>query len=263
MATNIFSWNVNGIRAIEKKGFLNWLSLTSPDILCLQETKAHPSQLSPSLLHEHGYHTAWHSAAKAGYSSVATFCKVPPLETQYGLGIERFDCEGRVLVTEHPGFCLYNVYFPNGRDGERVDFKLDFYAALYQQVAQRLRQGQAVIITGDWNTAHTEIDLAQPDKHQDTTGFLPEERAALEVYFEGGLVDIFRQLNPDATKRYTWWSYNPPWSRKQNLGWRIDYFMVSPHLLAQVKDAAIFEKPTEVEKYGSDHCPISLTLATQ
>lgn len=260
MATQIFSWNVNGIRAIEKKGFLNWLVTTAPDILCLQETKAHQNQLSPALLQEHGYQTFWHSAVKPGYSSVATFSKHPTLNVEYGLGIEEFDCEGRVLLTEHPEFCLYNVYFPNGRDGERVDFKLRFYDALLQQVQQRLQQGQEVIITGDWNTAHTEIDLSQPDKHQDTTGFLPEEREALEAYFKLGLIDIFRYLNPDATKRYTWWSYNPPWSRKQNLGWRIDYFMISPTLLSQVNTADIFEKPEDVEKNGSDHCPISLTL---
>jgi len=157
----LISWNVNGVRAVFKKGFRDWLEDADPDILCLQETKAHVEQLPKEILEDHGYHTYWHSGEKKGYSGVATFCKKEPLYIQEGLGIEKYDREGRVLFTEHPNFLLYNIYFPNGqRDQERLDYKLDFYDELLPIINNQVESGHNVIVTGDWNTAHNPIDLA-------------------------------------------------------------------------------------------------------
>ena len=159
----LISWNVNGVRAVVKKGFLDWLEQTHPDILCLQETKAHVDQLTSEILTDHGYHTYWHSGKKRGYSSVATFCKEEPLYVQEGLGIERYDAEGRVLLTEHENFLLYNIYFPNGqKDDERLQYKLDFYDDLLPIISEQVESGNNVVVTGDWNTAHHPIDLARP-----------------------------------------------------------------------------------------------------
>ena len=159
----LYSWNVNGIRAAEKKGFLDWLQETKPDIVCLQETKAAVDQLSESLLSAHGYHTYFHSAEKRGYSGVATYCKEEPLYVQEGLGVEIYDREGRVLITEHPNFLLYNIYFPNGqRDHQRLQYKLDFYDDLLPMINEQVESGNNVVVTGDWNTAHHPIDLARP-----------------------------------------------------------------------------------------------------
>ena len=167
----LYSWNVNGIRAAERKGFLDWLDQTQPDILCLQETKARVDQLGSSLIEDHGYHTYWHSADKAGYSGVATFCKEEPYFVQEGLGIDRFDSEGRVLITEHENFLLYNIYFPNGqKDDIRLNYKLDFYDELLPIVNDQVENGNNVIITGDWNTAHHPIDLARPKENEKTSG---------------------------------------------------------------------------------------------
>ena len=159
----LYSWNVNGIRAAEKKGFLDWLDETQPHILCLQETKARPDQLGASIIGDHGYHTYWHSAEKAGYSGVATFCRDEPHYVQEGLGIDRFDGEGRVLITEHDNFLLYNIYFPNGqKDETRLQYKLDFYDELLPIINEQVDNGMNVVVTGDWNTAHHPIDLARP-----------------------------------------------------------------------------------------------------
>jgi len=255
LSVKIYTWNVNGIRAVAKKGFLDWLQTSMPDILCLQETKAWPEQLSPDLLTEHGYTVYWHSAQKKGYSSVATFCKRPPNKVQIGLGVERFDNEGRVLITEHPGFCLFNIYFPNGQhDLGRVPFKLDFYREVLQQANQRVAAGQQVILAGDWNTAHREIDLKNPKANQKNTGFLPEEREMIDLYLSQGYVDAFRELYPDASEAYTWWSYRQQ-ARERNIGWRLDYFLISQGLLPALQGAEIHN-----EVHGSDHCPVSLSL---
>jgi exodeoxyribonuclease-3 len=252
---NIYSWNVNGIRAIEKKGFLAWLENTQPDILCLQETKAHEEQLTSSLLRDHGYHTSWHSAEKKGYSSVATFCRKPPLKVQKGLGIPRFDCEGRVLITWHEEFKLYNIYFPNGqRDCGRVTYKLDFYTELLALLNADVAAGENVVIGGDWNTAHQAIDLKNPKANEGTSGFLPEERAMLDRYLAEGYVDTFRHLHPEAKDRYSWWSYQSG-ARERNVGWRIDYFFVNQRLLPQVTQADILD-----QVMGSDHCPVMIRL---
>ncbi|NOZ04450.1 MAG: exodeoxyribonuclease III [FCB group bacterium] len=250
----IYSWNVNGIRAAEKKGLLSWLSMVQPDILCLQETKARTDQLTSRLLNDHGYYTYWHSAEKAGYSGVATFCKEEPLYVQEGLGIEKFDREGRVLITEHHGFLLYNIYFPNGqKDRERLDYKLEFYEELLVILDEQVASGVNVVVAGDWNTAHREIDLARPKDNENTSGFLPEERALIDKYIEHGYVDTFRLFHPEPG-RYSWWTYRFG-ARTRNVGWRIDYFFVNEGFADRVVDADIHD-----DIMGSDHCPVSLTL---
>ncbi len=250
----LYSWNVNGIRAAERKGFLDWLDQTQPDILCLQETKARVDQLGSSLIEDHGYHTYWHSADKAGYSGVATFCKEEPYFVQEGLGIDRFDSEGRVLITEHENFLLYNIYFPNGqKDDIRLNYKLDFYDELLPIVNDQVENGNNVIITGDWNTAHNPIDLARPKENEKTSGFMPIERERIDTYISHGWVDTFRYFHAESD-RYTWWTYRFG-ARERNIGWRIDYFFVNETLVEQLVDAEIHP-----DIMGSDHCPVSLTL---
>ena len=250
----LYSWNVNGIRAAERKGFLDWLDQIQPDILCLQETKARVDQLGSSLIKDHGYHTYWHSAQKAGYSGVATFCKEEPYFIQEGLGIDRFDSEGRVLITEHENFLLYNIYFPNGqKDDTRLNYKLDFYDELLPIVNDQVENGNNVIITGDWNTAHHPIDLARPKENEKTSGFMPIERQRIDTYVSHGWVDTFRHFHSDSD-RYTWWTYRFG-ARERNIGWRIDYFFVNETLVEQLDDAEIHP-----DIMGSDHCPVSLTL---
>ncbi len=250
----LISWNVNGVRAVLKKGFLDWLKEADPDILCIQETKAHIDQLPKELLEDHGYHTYWHSGEKRGYSGVATFSKEEPLYVQEGIGIERFDREGRVLFTEHSGFLLYNIYFPNGqRDQERLDYKLDFYDELLPIINEQVESGHNVIVTGDWNTAHHEMDLARPKANVNTSGFMPVERERLDTYINNGWVDSFRLFHPEPD-RYSWWTYRFG-ARERNVGWRIDYFFVNEGFTEQVLDADIHD-----EIRGSDHCPISLEV---
>ena len=250
----LYSWNVNGIRAAERKGFLDWLDQFQPDVLCLQETKARVDQLGSSLIKDHGYHTYWHSAQKAGYSGVATFCKEEPYFIQEGLGIDRFDAEGRVLITEHENFLLYNIYFPNGqKDDTRLNYKLDFYDELLPIVNDQVENGNNVIITGDWNTAHNTIDLARPKENEKTSGFMPIERERIDTYVSHGWVDTFRHFYSDSD-RYTWWTYRFG-ARERNIGWRIDYFFVNETLVEQLDDAEIHP-----DIMGSDHCPVSLTL---
>ena len=250
----LYSWNVNGIRAAERKGFLDWLDEIQPDILCLQETKARVDQLGSSLIKDHGYHTYWHSAQKAGYSGVATFCKEEPYFIQEGLGIDRFDSEGRVIITEHENFLLYNIYFPNGqKDDTRLNYKLDFYDELLPIVNDQVENGNNVIITGDWNTAHHPIDLARPKENEKTSGFMPIERERIDTYVSHGWVDTFRHFH-SGSDRYTWWTYRFG-ARERNIGWRIDYFFVNEKLVEQLDDA-------DIHPYimGSEHCPVSLTL---
>ena len=251
----LISWNVNGVRAVVKKGFLDWLDQAQPDILCLQETKAHVDQLAAEILTDHGYHTYWHSGERRGYSGVATFCKEEPLYVQEGLGIERYDAEGRVLVTEHENFLLYNIYFPNGqKDNERLQYKLDFYDDLLPIINEQVESGNNVVVTGDWNTAHHPIDLARPKQNVNTSGFMPIEREKLDMYVENGWIDTFRLYHPEG-ERYSWWTYRFG-ARERNVGWRIDYFFVNEGFLDNVEDADIHD-----EIMGSDHCPVSLELS--
>lgn len=253
----LYSWNVNGVRAAERKGFLSWLEATQADIVCLQETKVKEDQLSSALKEAGGYQAYWHSAERAGYSGVATLCKQEPLYVQYGLGVDRFDREGRVLITEHEDFLLYNIYFPNGqRDQERLDYKLDFYATLLPIINDQVASGVNVIVAGDWNTAHKEIDLARPKENVNTSGFLPIEREWIDRYVAAGWVDTFRLFHPEGG-RYSWWTYRFG-ARARNIGWRIDYFFVNESFADHVVDADILE-----EVPGSDHCPIYLEVGDQ
>ena len=251
----LISWNVNGVRAVVKKGFLDWLDQEQPDILCLQETKAHVDQLTAEILTDHGYNTYWHSGERRGYSGVATFCKEEPLYVQEGLGIERYDAEGRVLLTEHENFLLYNIYFPNGqKDDERLQYKLDFYNDLLPIINEQVESGNNVVVTGDWNTAHHPIDLARPKQNVKTSGFMPIEREKLDMYVENGWIDTFRLFHPEGD-RYSWWTYRFG-ARERNVGWRIDYYFVNEGFADNVEDADI-----HVEVMGSDHCPVSLELS--
>lgn len=251
----LISWNVNGVRAVVKKGFLDWLDQADPDIVCLQETKAHIDQLTAEILTDHGYHTYWHSGERRGYSGVATFCKTEPLYVQEGLGIERYDVEGRVLITEHENFLLYNIYFPNGqKDDERLQYKLDFYNDLLPIINEQVESGNNVVVTGDWNTAHHPIDLARPKENVKTSGFMPVEREKLDIYVENGWVDTFRLFHQGG-ERYSWWTYRIG-ARERNVGWRIDYFFVNEGFVENIVDGDIHD-----EVMGSDHCPVSLELS--
>ena len=250
----LFSWNVNGIRALEKKGFSSWLQSCGADVVMLQETKCHPEQLPAGLCQPEGFYAEWCAADKKGYSGVATFSRTPMLAAR-GLGEPRFDAEGRVLISTFPQFTLFNVYFPSGSSGmERVAFKLEFYRRFLQVVGGYIARGERVVVAGDVNTAYAEIDLARPRENRKTSGFLPEERAALGEFFAAGLIDTFRHVRPNEAK-YSWWSQVTN-ARARNIGWRLDYFFVSPNLLPYVVDADIHP-----DLVGSDHCPVSLTLA--
>ena len=250
----LLSWNVNGIRAIEKKGFLSWVEKESPNILCLQETKAHPSQLGADLLKPKGYKTFWSSAQKAGYSGVAVYSKLDPQIVEEGIGAAEFDAEGRALMLDYGKFVLFNVYFPNGGQGnKRVPFKMSFYDVFLKRCEKLKRQGRKIIICGDVNTAHEEIDLARPKENQRNTGFLPEERAWVTKFISKGYVDTFRYFQKGGGY-YSWWDYKTA-ARARNIGWRIDYFFVSENLLPQLKDAFILGKVM-----GSDHCPVGIKI---
>lgn len=250
----LISWNVNGIRAAVKKGFLDYLEQEDPDILCIQESKAHKEQLSSEILEDHGYYAYWHSGIKKGYSGVATFCKKEPLFVQEGIGIKKYDYEGRVLITEHEEFLLYNIYFPNGqKDNIRLKYKLDFYDALLPIINEQVESGNNVIVTGDWNTAHKEIDLARPKENIKTSGFMPIEREKLDLYISKGWVDTFRLFHKESN-RYSWWTYRFG-ARERNVGWRIDYFFVNQAMIDLCINADI-----QHHILGSDHCPVLLEL---
>lgn len=252
---NLYSWNVNGVRAAQKKGFLDWLAETAPDILSIQETKAHPDQLDEELRQPDGYFTYWASAEKKGYSGVALYSKKEPNRVQIGLGIEEFDREGRTVVAEYDDFVFIGAYFPNGsRDHHRVPYKMAYKAAFLQYCNELQAQGKAVVFCGDVNTAHQNIDLARPKQNQKTTGFLPEERVWLDAIVAQGYIDTYRTLYPEQEGAYSWWSYIGG-ARGRNVGWRLDYFFTSPDLRDKIVEAKI-----HADVLGSDHCPVSLEL---
>ncbi len=254
--TRLLCWNVNGIRAALKKGFLEWLTRESPDILCLQETKVNPETLPGELKNPTGYNTFWNHAQKKGYAGVATFSKQKPVKVENGFGQPSFDIEGRALVSEYPEFKLFNVYFPNGKQSpERLKYKLDFYNAFLDTIEPLRKKGAKLVICGDVNTAHKEIDLARPRENSKVSGFLPVERAWLDRLVSLGYIDTFRHFNQEPGQ-YTWWDIKTG-ARERNVGWRIDYFYVTENLLEQVVKAAILPEIT-----GSDHCPIELVLST-
>lgn len=252
----IISFNVNGIRAAHRKGVFDWLVSDSPDIFCVQETKAHPEQLAKAIIEVGDYRSYWAwSTARKGYSGVGVYTRHVPRDVRVGLGIERFDREGRTLMVDFGAFVLYNVYFPNGGGGpERLRFKLDFYDAFLEQVTDLRRRGKPLVMCGDYNTAHKEVDLARPEANRTVSGFLPEECAWLDTYVSSGFVDTFRMFTDDGG-HYTWWDMKTR-ARARNVGWRLDYFFVNDALADEVKHSYILP---DIE--GSDHCPIGLELS--
>jgi exodeoxyribonuclease III len=253
---DLYSWNVNGLRAVHRKGiFLEWLESTQPDILGLQEIKCRPDQLPDEVLNPPGYHTYWAAAERAGYSGVALYSKREPLSVETSLGIDDYDREGRTIIADYGDFVFITAYFPNGKhDHSRVPFKMQ-YKADFLAYCNRLRlAGRSVVFCGDVNTAHQSIDLARPRQNEKSTGFLPVERVWLDELVRQGYIDIFRWRNPDLAGAYTWWAQFT-FSREKNVGWRLDYFFITPDLEPHVVDAHIHP-----EVMGSDHCPVSLTL---
>ncbi len=252
----IVSWNVNGLRSVHRNG--DWepfLKGVKPDIFCLQEVKAEPDQL-PDEVREPAGHSSFFAPCKIkkGYSGVALYSKIEPLTVIYGMGIPEFDQEGRLIGAEYDDFWLLNIYFPNGGRGpERLDFKLRYYDA-FLAFCEGLRQKKPVIFCGDVNTAHEAIDLARPEANKNTTGFLPEERAWIDEVINAGYIDIWRQQNPNRTEAYTYWDQFTH-ARDRNVGWRIDYFFVSQEFARRVKKADI-----HTTVFGSDHCPLSITV---
>ncbi|MEK7327645.1 MAG: exodeoxyribonuclease III [Chloroflexota bacterium] len=254
MRWKLLSWNVNGIRAAEKKGFAAWLGASGAEVVAVQETKARPEQLSEALLRSPGYHAVWNSAEKKGYSGVGTYSKPQPLKVIAGLNDSRFDSEGRVLILEFEPFVFLNIYFPNGGRGpEWVAHKLAFYRRFLEVAQGYMQAGRPVVVTGDFNTAYAEIDLARPKENVKHSGFMPEERVELGKLFEAGLIDTFRHVHPTAVK-YTWWDMVTR-ARERNVGWRLDYFVVSADLKDRIVEADIHD-----DVPGSDHCPVSLAL---
>lgn len=259
LSMRIISWNVNGIRAVEKKGFVDWLRGEAPDILCVQETKARPDQLSEELLapvdkEGRGYNTYWASAKKPGYSGTAIYTREEPLAV-HTLGVPEFDDEGRVLAADFPSFTLICAYFPNSQDaGVRLDYKLAFCIAMKEYCDKLVAQGRHLVLCGDYNIAHKPIDLARPKENEGNPGYLPEERAWMDSFTGAGYVDSFRHYHPDEPDQYSWWSYRMR-AREKNIGWRIDYHCVDGTFIDKVARAGI-----RSEVLGSDHCPVEIEL---
>jgi exodeoxyribonuclease-3 len=251
----VVSWNVNGLRSAVRRGLTVWLDAIRPDVLCLQETRCNPELLPESDRKLGGYHGNWAVSQRSGYSGVATFSRQPATDWRAGLGIDRFDIEGRVVRTDLSDLSIYNVYFPNGKASpERLAFKLDFYTTFLAHIDDQVKAGRNVVFCGDVNTAHRPIDLTRPKANEKVSGFLPEERAVLDLWLDHGWVDTFRAVHGDVTGAYTWWHLKTQ-SRERNVGWRIDYCFIHSSLLPRVKDAGIC-----ADVYGSDHCPIYLDI---
>ncbi|MDR1625749.1 MAG: exodeoxyribonuclease III [Spirochaetia bacterium] len=249
----VISWNVNGIRSAQRKGFLAWLEGCGADIVCVQETKIQPEQLTPELSGPRGYASFWHSAVKKGYSGVGAYCREKPLSVS-GLGIPRFDDEGRVQVLEYPAFTVVNAYFPNSREaGARLGYKLDFCDSLLAFAKGLVKKGKNLVICGDYNIAHTEIDLARPKQNEQSAGYLPEEREWMGKFLSAGFVDTFRMFTP-GPGHYSWWSYRAN-ARANDVGWRIDYHCVNGAFAPKVTGAEILKNVL-----GSDHCPVLVRL---
>lgn len=250
----LISWNVNGIRACLDKGFLDVFSALDADFFCLQETKAQPEQVRLELP---GYEQFWYSAEKKGYSGTAIFTKHKPLNVFYGVGSEPLDHEGRLITLEYPDFYVATCYTPNAQDGlKRLDHRMAWEDA-FRTYLKTLDEKKPVIVCGDLNVAHQEIDLKNPKSNRGNAGFSDEERGKFSELLASGFTDTFRYLNPEATGIYSWWSYRYN-ARANNAGWRIDYFLVSDRLREQIAAA-----PIHNEFYGSDHCPVELELSME
>ena len=250
------SWNVNGLRANVKKGGFDWFLNESPDIFAIQEVKAEADQLSEGVRNPPGYFSFFdHSKGRKGYSGVAVYSKTQPDNVEYGLGQAAFDQEGRFIALFFKDFVFINIYFPNGGGGpERLEFKLKYYEAFLDYIERLKKAGREIIFCGDVNTAHTEIDLARPKENVDNTGFLPIERAWLDKVVDRGYTDVFRHFYPTKKDAYTYWDMKT-FARERNVGWRIDYFFVTPGILKKIKSTHILEAVL-----GSDHCPIELSI---
>lgn len=247
----LISWNVNGLRACIGKGFYDFFRQEDADIFCLGETKMQPEQ---AVVETPGYHQYWNSAVKKGYSGVAIFTKKEPLSVSYGLGIEEHDQEGRVITLEFEDFYLVNVYTPNSKDGLlRLDYRM-VWEDCFRNHLKQLDEKKPVIVCGDMNVAHEEIDLKNPKTNHKSAGFTDEERAKMTELLASGFTDSFRYLYPDKTDAYSWWSYRAA-ARSRNVGWRIDYFLLSDRIKEQIDDALIY-----ADVQGSDHCPVGLLL---
>ncbi len=252
--TEIISYNVNGIRAALKKGFDQWLADNGFDIVCLQETKAHQEQVEVEIFENLGYHHHWFSAEKKGYSSVAIFSKQKPDHVEVGCGIEKYDREGRIIRADFGDVTILNCYFPSGTSGEeRQAFKYDFLDDFFKWVKKLKKKRPKLIIVGDYNIAHTEMDIHNPKTNKKSSGFLPEEREWLTKWFDSGFTDAFRHLHPEM-EEYSWWSYRAN-ARNNNKGWRIDYQSVTENMKDQIVEA---RQLTEVKH--SDHCPVWLKM---
>ncbi len=252
----LMSWNVNGLRAVTKKGFVEWLYETSPDVLGLQEIKAEAEQLSDEVRAPKGYFAYFSSCkTRKGYSGVALYSKTEPDKVEYGIGIKKFDDEGRIIIGHYGDLVLLNVYFPNGGGGpERLKYKYEFYDAFLKYTEKLRKHGKKVVFCGDVNTAHEEIDLARPKENEKNTGFLPEERAWIDELIYSGYTDSFRHFHPNKTGAYSYWDMKTA-ARERNVGWRIDYFFVASELAGKLKGAGITPNV-----FGSDHCPVWIEL---
>jgi exodeoxyribonuclease III len=251
----LVTWNVNGLRSVLTKGALSWIHQEELDLLCLQEIKTRPDQLSTE---QHSYfqdyHAYWNPAVRPGYSGVASFSRIEPQLVRTGIGLAEFDIEGRVIETRYNDLVVLNIYFPSGQRGyERVKYKLDFYSGLLDLCDRYHRAGDHLVLCGDFNTAHQEIDLRYPRQNMKTSGFLPEERAWVDAYLTHGFVDVYRWRYPERVQ-YTWWTYRLD-ARQRAIGWRLDYFLVSEAIVERVKDVQILD-----HILGSDHCPVLLEI---
>lgn len=250
---SIISWNVNGIRAVEKKGFVEWLTNSNADVVCIQETKAHPGQLSENLLNPAGYKSWFSSAKKPGYSGTAIYSKIEPDSVDI-MNDERFDNEGRVIACTFDSTVIISAYFPNSQDaGARLDYKLAFCDGILSYCDNLVKNGKNIVLCGDYNIAHKPIDLANPKSNEKNPGYLPEEREWMDKFTTSGYVDVFRKFCAEPNQ-YTWWSYRFH-AREKNIGWRIDYQCVNEGFLDKVKSSTILN-----DVLGSDHCPVKIEL---
>ena len=253
----IISYNVNGIRAAINKGFTDWLQTNPAEIICLQETKAMKENVDFEKIESLGYHTYWFSAQKKGYSGVAIFTKIKPTKIEYGHKLEQSDFEGRVLRVDFGNLTLINAYFPSGTSGdERQAYKYKWLDEFFNYLQELRKIRPKLIVVGDYNIAHTELDIHDPKGNKKSSGFLPEERAWMDKFLKQDWVDTFREIHPETTGGYSWWSQRFPTVRMQNKGWRIDYICITKNLQKQLKDARIYP-----DIKHSDHCPVYIELA--
>ncbi len=252
--TKLLSWNVNGIRAVHKKNFMEWFNAEKPDIMCFQETKAQDDQIPEEIANAVGYELYVSSAERKGYSGVAVLTKKKVKQFNKGFGIKKFDNEGRTLELEFEDVTLFNIYFPNGKQSkERLQYKMDFYETFLERANNLKNQGKKLIVCGDVNTAHKEIDLAHPKQNEKRSGFLPEERAWIDKLLSYGYIDTFRMF-VEGGGHYSWWDVRTR-ARDRDIGWRIDYFYISENLKNDVKSAFILK-----DVMGSDHCPVGIEI---